>query len=307
MIRKKTTAAMSWRWPGSPMNEFRRFRRYFSLTTGLKRPVLLAFPPRMPQRRFRQRYGPRRKFFYLKNSWFEPVWPGSLGHQVELLSRLREGASPASALKAAPISLWSTSPGMGWSGPNNEPTDMKDLDHIEPTLRLKTAIASCRFFSMLTEREAAGLAAAIALRQFGKGETIYREADPADKAWLALAGTVKLLKAGREVRPLLVEIMVPQDMFGAVCHSGRRLFPTAAITTEDCLLLALPCEALEKVLGSNAWFQRTLLADFCQRLCHAQQMRSLAHQAAFCRIAGVLEYLHSKFRARHPAHTPDPG
>lgn len=179
---------------------------------------------------------------------------------------------------------------------------MKDLDHIEPTLRLKTAIASCRFFSMLTEREAAGLAAAVALRQFGKGETIYREADPADKAWLVLAGTVKLLKAGREVRPLLVEIMVPQDMFGAVCHSARRLYPTAAITMEDCLLLALPCEALEKVLGSNAWFQRTLLADFCQRLCHAQQMRSLAHQAAFCRIAGVLAYLHSKF-GRDIPHT----
>src|SRR5688572_3838761 len=74
------------------------------------------------------------------------------------------------------------------------------------------------------------------MRRYEKGETIFVEADPADRIHFVIDGRVKIVKAAGS-RDLILEILGPGEPVGAVAVFERRAFPASAIAIEPSTIL----------------------------------------------------------------------
>src|SRR5688572_12471889 len=62
-----------------------------------------------------------------------------------------------------------------------------------------------------------------------RGTVIYHEATPAVRFWLVLRGAVKLVKYSTKGAVLLIDIVLPNQLFGAVFHQHGPVYPCTAV------------------------------------------------------------------------------
>lgn len=103
------------------------------------------------------------------------------------------------------------------------------------------------------------------LRGYEKGETIFREGDPADRIHFVYMGRVKVVKAAGE-RDIIIEILGPGEQVGAVAVFERRPFPASAITLEPSSILSIPEREFFTLLGNRPEMMRRVLAGLTHRL-----------------------------------------
>lgn len=168
------------------------------------------------------------------------------------------------------------------------------MNSVAPAAPLP-AIAANRFFALLPEGQQEALAAEARLRQFAKGEVLYHEDEPANHVWVVVRGQVKLVKITRKGHELMIELVVAQELFGAVYYAEHPTYPTTAIALDETVALLFPVAAIHRLLDQVPRFQKAILADMCRRLCHAQEMRGLALEEVPRRLSWALMYLHEKF------------
>jgi CRP-like cAMP-binding protein len=113
------------------------------------------------------------------------------------------------------------------------------------------------------DREA--LAPLCRVRGYDKGETIFREGDPADRIHFVHLGRVKIVKAAG-TRDLILEILGPGEPVGAVAVFERRPFPASAITLESSGILSIPEREFFALLETRPEMMRRLLAGLTYRL-----------------------------------------
>jgi CRP/FNR family transcriptional regulator len=103
------------------------------------------------------------------------------------------------------------------------------------------------------------------VRGFEKGETIFREGDPADRIHFLHIGRVKIVKAagGRDV---IIEIVGPGEPLGAVAVFERRPFPASAVTLEPSGILSIPEREFFALLERRPEMLRHILAGLTYRL-----------------------------------------
>lgn len=132
------------------------------------------------------------------------------------------------------------------------------------------------------------------------GETICREWQRAKTAWLVLKGEVKLLRHTTKGQVLLVDLMLPGDLFGAVFYAGHPIHPVTAVAMKRAQTFAFPLDVLIDELKTNDLLQMALLEDTCVKLCQSIAMRGLGLEDVPVRIASILCRLQEKFGARIP-------
>lgn len=103
------------------------------------------------------------------------------------------------------------------------------------------------------------------MRGYEKGETIFREGDPADRIHFVHVGRVKIVKAAG-TRDLILEILGPGEPVGAVAVFERRPFPASAITLEPSGILSIPEREFFALLETRPEMMRRLLAGLTLRL-----------------------------------------
>lgn len=103
------------------------------------------------------------------------------------------------------------------------------------------------------------------MRGYDKGETIFREGDPADRIHFVHIGRVKIVKAAG-TRDLILEILGPGEPVGAVAVFERRPFPASAITLEPSGILSIPEREFFALLETRPEMMRRLLAGLTLRL-----------------------------------------
>lgn len=113
------------------------------------------------------------------------------------------------------------------------------------------------------DREA--LAPLCRMRGYDKGDTIFREGEPADRIHFVHLGRVKIVKAAG-TRDLILEILGPGEPVGAVAVFERRPFPASAITLEPSGILSIPEREFFNLLESRPEMMRRLLAGLTYRL-----------------------------------------
>lgn len=103
------------------------------------------------------------------------------------------------------------------------------------------------------------------MRGYDKGETIFREGDPADRIHFVHMGRVKIVKSAG-ARDVIVELLGPGEPVGAVAVFERRPFPASAITLEPTSILSIPEREFFALLEKRPEMMRHLLAGLTLRL-----------------------------------------
>jgi CRP/FNR family transcriptional regulator len=113
------------------------------------------------------------------------------------------------------------------------------------------------------DREA--LAPLCRMRGYDKGDTIFREGEPADRICFVHIGQVKIVKAagGRDV---IIELLGPGEPVGAVAVFERRPFPASAVALEPSGILSIPEREFFALLEKRPEMMRQLLAGLTYRL-----------------------------------------
>lgn len=151
---------------------------------------------------------------------------------------------------------------------------------------------SIPLFAGLKKEDREALAPLCRIRGFEKGETIFDEGEAADRIWFVVLGRVKIVKAagGRDV---IIEILGPGELVGAVAVFERRPFPASAVAIEGSSLLSVPEREFFALIESRPQMMRHLLAGLTYRLMMvnkrlADMTGSAEHRAArlFLTLAG---------------------
>jgi CRP-like cAMP-binding protein len=103
------------------------------------------------------------------------------------------------------------------------------------------------------------------IHDYAKGETIFREAEPADRIYFVVTGRVKIVKAAG-TRDLILELLGTGEPVGAVAVFEQRAFPATAIAIEDSKILSIPEREFFQLLASRPEMTRHLLGGLTMRL-----------------------------------------
>jgi CRP-like cAMP-binding protein len=124
---------------------------------------------------------------------------------------------------------------------------------------------SIPLLSALRKDDREALAPLCRMRGYEKGETIFREGDPADRIHFVVLGRVKIVKSagGRDV---ILEILGPGEPVGAVAVFERKPFPAGAVTLEGTSILSIPERDFFQLVESRPEMMRRLLAGLTFRL-----------------------------------------
>jgi CRP/FNR family transcriptional regulator len=132
-------------------------------------------------------------------------------------------------------------------------------------------------------------------QELDRGTVIYLEGASAERFSMVLRGEVKLVTYSINGAGLLIDIILPNQLFGAVLHPHNPVYPCTAVAVKPTELLSFRLKDLMEDLENNPPLQRLLLADTSQKLCRAIRMRGLWLEEALVRIVQVLLYLYEKF------------
>jgi CRP-like cAMP-binding protein len=80
---------------------------------------------------------------------------------------------------------------------------------------------------------------------------------------------------------LLIDIVLPNQLFGAVFHPHDPVYPCTAVAIKPTELLSFRRKDLMEDLENNPPLQRMLLADTCYKLCQVWATRGHGKCGAF--------------------------
>ncbi|HEX6083527.1 MAG TPA: Crp/Fnr family transcriptional regulator [Thermoanaerobaculia bacterium] len=133
------------------------------------------------------------------------------------------------------------------------------------TIEAPIPFDSIPLLSALRKDDRDAVAPLCRVRGYEKGETIFREGEPADRIHFVVLGRVKIVKSagGRDV---ILEILGPGEPVGAVAVFERKPFPAGAITLEGTSILSIPEREFFQLLETRPEMMRRLLAGLTYRL-----------------------------------------
>jgi CRP-like cAMP-binding protein len=132
-------------------------------------------------------------------------------------------------------------------------------------------------------------AGARALR-LGRGETLFRQDDPADRFYLVRSGQVKLFRIGHDGNEKIVHLAGPGESFAeAVMFMRERSYPVHAAAVEDAELVAVPTGPLRETLAASVDACLRMLTQLSMRLRErVAEIEALSLQNGALRLANFL-------------------
>jgi len=163
------------------------------------------------------------------------------------------------------------------------------------TARVKDATGANEVLSKLLESSKRRLLTGAAFQALEKGAVICQQETPAVRFWIVMRGEVKLMTYTETGLALVIDIVLPNQLFGAVFHNHDPVYCYTAVATKRTELLSFRLQELIDDLEDNPPLQRMLLAETSHKLCQAQHMRGLWLEEARVRIAHFLLFLYDRF------------
>ena len=134
------------------------------------------------------------------------------------------------------------------------------------------------------------------LRRFRKGETIFKESQPAERVWLIQHGWVHLAKYTPQGTQVTIFTVTPGEMlcgFSAVLGYGT--YYASAVAATDTTALGIPREAFSRLLQEQPGFAESILTIYHTRMRNMAEAISLGQAPVEQRLAYTLLRLRSSF------------
>ena len=139
--------------------------------------------------------------------------------------------------------------------------------------------------------ESLGVEVAIAgrLREFGPGDAIFSEGQPASAFSVVLSGSVKLVQLSSDGDAIVFRVLGAGDTLGAVSLLGADAYPVSAITVTAASILEWPAAVMRQFLERDSRLSLNVLRSVSDRLqALRMQYRQLAKENVERRIARAL-------------------
>jgi CRP-like cAMP-binding protein len=154
-------------------------------------------------------------------------------------------------------------------------------------------------FRTLATSERELVAAATRERSVAAGKVLFSEGEPADALWAVKEGLVHIVKFGPEGREIVLEVIPPGELFGAVVALERRAYPASAVAVEPSRVWCLPAALARDLCQKHPTLRSAILDQVTGRLREAHdRLRSIALERVEQRLARILLALAEKIGQR---------
>jgi len=159
----------------------------------------------------------------------------------------------------------------------------------------------CQLFERLSTEELRGLEAVSQFRRFPAGSPVYLPSDRAQTVLLLVAGRVKICQLTAEGKELILALIDPGELFGELALFDSEARNELAETVESSTLVALPGEALTRLLERHAELSLgiTRLVGFRRRRIE-QRLKNLLFQPLRLRLIHLLLELAQRYGRNTP-------
>jgi CRP-like cAMP-binding protein len=162
-------------------------------------------------------------------------------------------------------------------------------------------LRGCPVFAGIPARELAALAAVAREETYRAREYVFMEGEPAHWFCLVRSGRVKILRASRSGKEVVLELLGPGEPFGGVAVIERRPYPASAQATEASAVLKLGRDPIIALTERHPGVIREMALMIGRRLRAAHDsVRSLAVDPVEARLATALLRLAERDGERGP-------
>ena len=161
-------------------------------------------------------------------------------------------------------------------------------------------LASATPFKHLSAVERRQLAQVSQEKRYAKGETVFREGQPAEAVWLVKTGRVHLMKFLADGKVSTTCVMTAGEPFCCLPTLDRKPYPVDAVAAEETVLVRIPLGAFHEAMGRSKPFAQETLCLFCDRLRQVEHKSCMLYESADLRLAQILLTLTKKFGATIP-------
>jgi CRP-like cAMP-binding protein len=159
----------------------------------------------------------------------------------------------------------------------------------DPVSEARAFLGGMPFFSDLSEPSLLALARSSKFMQVEKGQFIFFQSDPSEKAYIVRSGLVSIVLESPDGRAMVINEMRPGNFFGEVGVLTKQPRSTSAIARTESELLALPRQAFLSILEAEPALARRILEMTANRLRGSSERESaLAFLDAQARLARLL-------------------
>jgi CRP/FNR family cyclic AMP-dependent transcriptional regulator len=129
------------------------------------------------------------------------------------------------------------------------------------------ALRACGLFSQADDATIDALAAALRIRRFRKGETVFHQGDPGDALFIMASGSVKVVLPSDEgAEPAIVAILGAGEFFGELAILDGAPHSATIVAIEPTETLVLHRDAFLALIDSQAELRRALLASLAAEI-----------------------------------------
>ena len=158
-----------------------------------------------------------------------------------------------------------------------------------PSAELAELLRTNPVFAGVPLRELQGLAAVAREQSYRARDVIFEEGAPALWFCIVRSGHVKIVRAGRGGRDVVLELLGPGEPFGGVAVMERRDYPAAAQATEPTVVLKIPRDPMIALSERHPSIVREMALMIGRRLRGAHDsVTSLAADPVEARLAAAL-------------------
>jgi CRP/FNR family transcriptional regulator len=156
-------------------------------------------------------------------------------------------------------------------------------------------------FAGLPAKEIAALAAVAQEHAQRAREYVFMEDDPAQWLYIVKSGRVKILRHSRTGRDVVLELLGPGEVFGAVAVVERRPYPASAQAVAASAVLRIPAETILALSERQPSLIREMALMIGRRLRAAHEsVKSLSVDPVEARLAARLLRLAENGATRGP-------
>ncbi len=154
-------------------------------------------------------------------------------------------------------------------------------------------------FRTLSAAEREVIGAATREQPVAQGQLVFSEGAPAEALWAVKEGLIHIIKFGPEGREIVLEVLPPGELFGAVAALQSRPYPASAIAAEPSVVWYIPATLARDLCLRHPTLRSTILDQVTSRLREAhERLRSMALERVEQRLARMLLTLAEKIGQR---------
>jgi CRP/FNR family transcriptional regulator len=151
-------------------------------------------------------------------------------------------------------------------------------------------------FRDFDDAEFSEVAQLVAVRRFGKNQTVFREGDPGHTFYLVLSGSVAIVRTGADGRETILSLLKERDFFGEMSLFDNAVRAAGVRTLTDVVVCMVEREDFLALVDRSPHILRLLVIALSERLRAANTfIAATSSQDIRSRLASLLLNLMQNF------------